>query len=64
MDAKQEMECLLLTMEARNKATRRMLDETERMNRMTTKVLVLAGAMAAGALAALVAVAIVKAVGL
>ena len=47
MDARQEIESILLMMDARNKATRQLLDETARMNERTARMLIIAGVLTA-----------------
>lgn len=47
MTRTEETESLLLKMAARNKATRRLLDETEQMNDRTERMLILAGVLTA-----------------
>jgi hypothetical protein len=47
MTPTEETESLILKMEARNKATRRLLDETARMNERTGRMLIFAGALTA-----------------
>jgi hypothetical protein len=59
MTPEQEIESTILKMEARNAATRRMLDEAHRANRVTAWLLTFAGAVTVG----LVVIAVVKAVG-